>query len=218
MTSAKLRLVTPVAPEAPRPKVASVPLALASPSPAAQPVAPNAAPPESGSLPARREPTLEALYEDYAPYVGAVASRLLGRAGEVEDVVQDVFALAVRGLRRRDDEREIKGWLAKVTVRRCVRQLRLRRLWGLLDSAPTPSYERLAEPSAGPEERRLVSEVYEALDALPARERVAWALRHVEGETLEDVATLCECSLATAKRWIASAQQKLTRQLEGGGR
>jgi RNA polymerase sigma-70 factor (ECF subfamily) len=175
-------------------------------------------PPASAPATSRREPTLEALYEDYAPYVGAVASRLLGRAGEVEDVVQDVFALAVKGLRRRDDEREIKGWLAKVTVRRCVRQLRVRRLWGLLDPTPTPSYERLAEPSAGPEERHLVSEVYRALDELPARERVAWALRHVEGETLEEIATLCGCSLATAKRWIASAHEKLSRRLDGAQR
>lgn len=171
-------------------------------------------PPPTGG----REPTLEALYEDYAAYVGAVASRILGRAGEVEDVVQDVFALAVRGLKRRDDEREIKGWLAKVTVRRCLRQLRLRRLWGLLDSTPAPSYERLAEPSAGPEERQLVSEVYRALDRLSAAERVAWTLRHVEGETLEEVAALCECSLATAKRRIASAHEKLQKRLEGRSR
>jgi RNA polymerase sigma-70 factor (ECF subfamily) len=166
----------------------------------------------------RRELTLEALYEDYAPYVGAVASRLLGRASEVEDVVQDVFAVAVRGLRRRDDEREVKGWLAKVTVRRCVRQLRMRRLWSFVDGGTSPSYDRLTEPGAGPEERRLVSEVYQAMDGLPARERVAWTLRHVEGETLEEVALLCGCSLATVKRRIASAQEKLTRRLEGRGR
>ena len=177
------------------------------------PVTAEQGPPSS---PRRRELTLETLYEAYAPYVGAVASRLLGRASEVEDVVQDVFAVAVRGLRRRDDEREVKGWLAKVTVRRCVRQLRLRRLWSFVDGGTTPSYERLAEPGAGPEERRLVSEVYRAMDRLPARERVAWTLRHVEGETLEDIARLCGCSLATAKRRIASAHEKLTRRLEGG--
>jgi RNA polymerase sigma-70 factor (ECF subfamily) len=165
--------------------------------------------------PRPRQQTLADLYEQYSHYVGAVASRLLGRGDEVEDVVQDVFALALRGLRRRDDLREIKGWLAKVTVRRCLRQLRMRKLWAFVDSTPTPSYERLAEPGAGPAERQLVAEVYRALDALPARERVAWTLRHVEGESLEEVAVLCECSLATAKRRIASAHEKLRLRLEG---
>ena len=165
--------------------------------------------------PTAREPSIEELYEDYASYVGAVASRLLGRAAEVEDVVQDVFAVALEGLRRREDAREIKGWLAKVTVRRCLRQLRLRRLWALVDLAAEPSYERLAEPAAGPEERHLVSEVYRALDGVSARERVAWTLRHVEGESLEEVAVLCDCSLATAKRRIASAHEKIKQRLEG---
>jgi RNA polymerase sigma-70 factor (ECF subfamily) len=161
------------------------------------------------------EPTLEALYERYASFVGAMASRILGRAVEVDDVVQDVFASAVRGLKRREDAREIRGWLAKVTVRRCVRQLRFRRVWAIVDLAPHPSYDRLVDPSAGPEERQLLVEVYRALDRLPARERVAWVLRNVEGESLDRVATLCGCSLATAKRRIASAHDKLRRDLRG---
>src|SRR5687767_273413 len=62
--------------------------------------------------------SLESLYDRYAPYIAAIATRILGRESEIEDVVQDVFASAVRGLRRREDDREIKSWLATVTVRR----------------------------------------------------------------------------------------------------
>ncbi len=172
------------------------------------PPVPGPAPAPPTPSPEKRELSVEVLYEDYASYVGAVASRLLGRAAEVEDVVQDVFALALHGLKRREEAHEIKGWLAKVTVRRCLRQLRLRRIWALVDLAAEPSYDRLADPGAGPEERHLVNEVYRALDDVPSRERIAWTLRHVEGESLEEVAVLCECSLATAKRRIASAHEE----------
>src|SRR5688500_10395216 len=95
------------------------------------------------------EPRLERLYEEFAPYVAALASRVLGRASEVDDIVQDVFALAVRGLRRRDNRHELKGWFAKVTVRLCTRQLRMRRIWALVDLAADPSYDRLPDPGAG---------------------------------------------------------------------
>jgi RNA polymerase sigma-70 factor, ECF subfamily len=165
-----------------------------------------------------REPTLAELYALHVHYVGAIAFGLLGRAGEVEDVIQDVFTLAVQGLRRRDNGKQIKVWLAQVTVQRCTRQLRLRRFWEFVDPTPAPAYEQLAEPSAGPAERHLVAEVYRALDRLPARERVAWTLRHIDGESLEDVAALCGCSLATAKRRIANAHEKLLHRLEGGTR
>jgi RNA polymerase sigma-70 factor (ECF subfamily) len=33
----------------------------------------------------------------------------------------------------------------------------------------------------------------------------AWELRYVDGHKLEQVASLCDCSLATAKRRIAAA-------------
>lgn len=158
-------------------------------------------------------PSDEQLYERYAPYVGALASRMLGRAAEVEDVVQEVFAAAVRSLARRENEHEIKGWLGKVTVRRCIRQLRLRKLWAVIDLAASPGYEALPAREATPEERLLVIEVYRALDRVPAGLRVAWTLHHVEGESLPRTAELCGCSLATVKRRIAEAHAKLTRLL-----
>ena len=43
--------------------------------------------------------------------------------------------------------------------------------------------------------------------------RVAWTLNYVEGETLEEVARLCGCSLATAKRRIAAAQRFIEEKL-----
>ncbi|MGH7439658.1 MAG: sigma factor-like helix-turn-helix DNA-binding protein [Polyangiaceae bacterium] len=45
------------------------------------------------------------------------------------------------------------------------------------------------------------------LGTLPTDDRIAWLLRHVQGERLQDVALACGCSLATAKRRIAAAQQ-----------
>jgi RNA polymerase sigma-70 factor, ECF subfamily len=42
---------------------------------------------------------------------------------------------------------------------------------------------------------------------------VAWSLRHIEGERLDEVAALCECSLATAKRRIAAASVRLEEML-----
>jgi RNA polymerase sigma-70 factor (ECF subfamily) len=159
------------------------------------------------------EPGLDALYARYAPYVAAIATRILGRRAEVEDVVQEVFALALAGLRRREDHREIKSWLATVTVRRSVHQLRLRALWSVFDLADEANYDTLADPTADSAERELINDVYAALDRLPPRQRVPWVLRHVEGQSLEQVAALCECSLATVKRRIFTAHERIKKHL-----
>jgi RNA polymerase sigma-70 factor (ECF subfamily) len=167
--------------------------------------------PEPESLPeSAADIPIEDLYRRFAPYVAAIASRILGRESEVEDVVQDVFMASLNGLKKRDQLLQAKSWFATVTVRSSMRKLRVRSLWNLYDLAEPPQYERLSDQAAGPEERRMIAEVYRALDEVSAKERVAWVLRHVQGESLEETAVLCECSLATAKRRIARAQSFLT--------
>jgi RNA polymerase sigma-70 factor, ECF subfamily len=157
--------------------------------------------------------TLDGAFRRYASYVAAVAIRLLGRDDEVDDVVQDVFLAAQRGLGQLRDPNAVKQWLATVTVRIARRRLRLRRLRRMLGFGTSSGYENLAAPGATPDDRALLSCVYAVLDELPVGERIAWTLRYVEGERLDTVARLCGCSLATAKRRIAAAQETLERML-----
>ncbi len=172
--------------------------------------------PKSEALPeSAADIAMEDLYRRFAPYVAAIASRILGRESEVDDVVQDVFIAALRGLKKRDHLLQAKSWFATVTVRSSMRKLRVRALWNVFDLAEPPHYERLADAGAGPEERRMVAEVYRALDRVSAKERVAWVLRYVQGESLEDTARLCDCSLATAKRRIAAAHAVVKRATGG---
>jgi RNA polymerase sigma-70 factor (ECF subfamily) len=65
--------------------------------------------------------------------------------------------------------------------------------------------------------RPLVALLYVALDRLPARERSAWVLRNLLDEPLDQVAELCDCSLATAKRRIAAADTVLRPLLDPRG-
>jgi RNA polymerase sigma-70 factor, ECF subfamily len=162
--------------------------------------------------------SIGSLYQRYAPYIAAIATRILGRESEVEDVVQDVFAAAVNGLRRREDDREIKAWLARVTVRCAIHAVRLRRVWNLFDLTDDPSYEALVDSGASSEERQLIVQVYRVLDTMAPRHRVPWALRYIEGRSMEEVAELCGCSLATAKRRVSHAHERICARLGGGRR
>jgi RNA polymerase sigma-70 factor (ECF subfamily) len=74
-------------------------------------------------------------------------------------------------------------------------------------------YRALIDRRASPDERALLSEVYQVLERLPIDHRLAWTERHLEGEALDQVALLCGCSLATAKRRIAAAQAALDKEI-----
>jgi RNA polymerase sigma-70 factor, ECF subfamily len=158
------------------------------------------------------ETELDRVFRAYSGYVASVAMRLLGCNEEVDDVVQEVFVAAMRGLQTLRDPNAIRGWLATVAVRSARRRLRRRRLWAVLGRDTTPDYDQLAV-AATQDNALLIKRAYRVLDTLPVDAKIAWTLRHVEGELLEAVARLCGCSLATAKRRIAAAQAALEQEL-----
>jgi RNA polymerase sigma-70 factor (ECF subfamily) len=170
--------------------------------PAKSPLLRVVAPVEGGSW-------LEQVYRRYAPYVAAVVLRLSGRSTEVDDLVQDVFVEATRGIERLREPEAVKGWLATIAVRVCRRRLRMRRVRLLLGLDAGFDYATLIDPAASPVDRILLATVYRVLDEVAVEARVAFALHHLEGEKLEEVARLCGCSLATAKRRIAAAHARL---------
>jgi RNA polymerase sigma-70 factor (ECF subfamily) len=162
----------------------------------------SAAPPE-------RAPELADLFTRYAPYVARIGFKLLGSDEDLDDLVQDVFVEAHRGLSQLRTADAAKGWLARITVRKAVRRLRRRRLRAFFSLEAMPEQSALVDGAATPEERAHVAAIYRRLEALPVAQRVVWVLKHVEGETLDQIAASCGCSKATVQRRLRAAQQIL---------
>lgn len=149
------------------------------------------------------------LYRRHARYVAGVAYRLLGGDAELDDVVQETFCDASAALSSLKEPGGFRGWLARICVRRVHKRLAKRRRWRWIVGEAAQTAPLVSDPA----ERQRVDALYEALRDLPPELRIPWTLHHVEGETLPDVAAMCEVSLATAKRRIAEAAEKLERRL-----
>ena len=158
----------------------------------------------------------DALFRRHAGAVLGLVTRLVGRRQDAEDIVQDTFAAAVDELPDLRDRAAFGPWLRTIAVRQAHRYFRKRKLlraFGLDRGADDATLAALAAPGASPEARAELRRLDEALAALPPEHRIAWCLRHVEGEALDDVAAACGCSLATAKRWIAAAHGRVQEKL-----
>jgi RNA polymerase sigma-70 factor (ECF subfamily) len=161
--------------------------------------------------------SLDVVYRDYAGYVAAIGARLLGRSDdELDDLVQEVFVEAVAGIATVREPGALKGWLATITVRLASRRLRMRRVRRFFGLGGDVDYERVASGGANPEQRAALAKVYAALERVPVDERIAWTLRHVQGERLDAVAQMCGVSLATAKRRIAAAHAMIEKAVGHG--
>jgi len=179
-------------------------------------VVPDARAGDSSSASAPLPESDAEVFERFAPYVARIGLRLLGRESDVDDLIQDVFIAAMRQRHQVRAPEAFRSWLAIIavrTARRYLRKRRLRALVGIDTLAPTLE---LRDSGMSPERRALLTRVYQVLDKMPVDQRIAWTLRYVEGEKLEEVAERCGCSLATAKRRIAAAHGRLEAELHDG--
>lgn len=154
------------------------------------------------------------LYSRHAPALAGLLVRLLGARADAEDALHDTFIIAFDKLRHLREPAALHGWLQRIAVAQAHRRFRRLRLLKLLGFTLPPGdsgLAALATKEASPEVRTELALVDAQLQRLPARERAAWLLRHVEGYELAEVARLCECSLATAKRRIAAAERVIAR-------
>jgi RNA polymerase sigma-70 factor (ECF subfamily) len=155
------------------------------------------------------------LYRRFAPAVLTMATRLLRSGSAAEDVVHDAFIIAFGRLRQLADPAQFRGWLVTIVVslvRRRLRRERLLRFVGL-DGEPEASLERFARPGSSVEARGELALLSDTLRALPANLQLAWGLRYVEGEKLEEVAAHLNKSLSTTKRYLAEAEARISQRV-----
>ncbi|MBP6631326.1 MAG: RNA polymerase sigma factor [Kofleriaceae bacterium] len=158
----------------------------------------------------------EVIYRRYVGLVGNVAGRLLRSSDDVDDVIQDTFLIAFEQLDRLVEPAALRGWLVRIAVSRVHRRFRWRRLsrlWSPGGGEIAPALEDQASHDASPAQRAELALIDRALERLPTQQRTPWVLRHVVGCALEDIALACECSLATIKRRISSAEAVISAHL-----
>ena len=122
------------------------------------------------------------IVERHSAEVAALANRLLGWPGEVDDVVQDVFVAAFVSLKKFRGECRPRTWLYTITVNKCRSRRarwRRRRLGRLDDSEVMAGHDESAERPAMDEETFVT--VRRAVQVLPRKYREVVVLRYLQG-------------------------------------
>jgi RNA polymerase sigma-70 factor (ECF subfamily) len=163
------------------------------------------------ALRANRTDAGKTLFKRYGRDVERVLFRVLGPDVELADLLHDVFVAALTSIDQVRDPSALRGWLTGIAVRKARKCIVKRRRWRIIQFfAPSdmPEGEARVTPTEVSEALRCT---YELLERLPADERLAFALRHIDGMELTAVAAACGVSLATIKRRLSRAQQNFVR-------
>jgi RNA polymerase sigma-70 factor (ECF subfamily) len=146
-----------------------------------------------------------AIWNRHAPMVYRLLERALGPAGEAEDLTQDVFLRTFSSLRRLRDVDALRSFIYSVAVRTLRWELRRRRVRRILRLSETGQMPDLPVRGVDSEARQILARFYAILETLPANDRTAFVLRHMEQQKLEEIAEHMGVSLATVKRWVNRA-------------
>jgi RNA polymerase sigma-70 factor (ECF subfamily) len=143
--------------------------------------------------------------------LAAAAGRVLRGHDEVDDVLQDAFVEALRGVHALREPGALPAWLTRVTVRAALRRRGPARVV-FLDDAPAAAH--VVDPRPSALDLALLAAIGQVLAGIPADRRRPWALRTLDGEPIQQIATSCGCSCRTVKRRIAEVQGILDAALD----
>jgi RNA polymerase sigma-70 factor (ECF subfamily) len=155
------------------------------------------------------------IVEQHSAEIAALANRLLGWPGDVDDVVQEVFVAAFVGLKKFRGECRLRTWLFTITVNKCRRHRfrRLRRLRpvAIADAESVESRDRGGDETAMDQET--FARVRRAVQTLPQRHREIVALRYLQGLEAGEICELLGITANALQVRLNRARKRLKEQL-----
>ena len=148
-----------------------------------------------------------AFFTRYCRYVERVLRGVLGPGADLSDVTQDTFLAAFRQVGGLRAAVALTEWLRTIAVGVAHNRIRsrTRNRW-LLFFAPQLVPEPAPLAPAHLEASQALREVYAVLGQMPAAERIAFSLRHIEDMTVPEIAKTTGVSESTAKRKLRHAE------------
>jgi RNA polymerase sigma-70 factor (ECF subfamily) len=159
------------------------------------------------------------LTQRYYRPVAAFILKRIARPEVVEDLTQDTFLEAFRGLKHGTRPVHVSSWLFGIARNICGAFLRRRRPF--LFAADDPPERGAISPSADleayEEQERLLAALESGVAALPEETRRLLDLKHREGKTCEEIAIAMRRPVGTVKSLLSRTYKALRIRLRPGG-
>lgn len=141
----------------------------------------------------------------------AFALRMVGAPDTAKDLVQSALIKAYQSLRQCQEPERFGPWVFRILSNRCKDYLKSRR------GHDRPLEDTWADTRADPAEEAFRGELGAKLDLalrrLPASQREAFILKHLEGLSYEEIADLLGTSVGSLKMRVYRARETLRESL-----
>jgi RNA polymerase sigma-70 factor (ECF subfamily) len=155
----------------------------------------------------------------YESKVYSLAMKMLRNPEDAEDVLQETFLRAYRGIKSFKGNSTFSTWIYRITANSALMRLRKKQLpqVSIEDSDERETPISIADWAPGPVEQLLNQEMQrvmdEAIETLPPEFRQVFILRDVEELSNADVAEILDLSVAAVKSRLHRARLKVRNRL-----
>lgn len=151
------------------------------------------------------------LYDDYSVRLYNIGLRIVGDASDAEEIMHDTL-LKYLSYGRKDEIRDLAGWLAQTCIRKAIDRLREKHRY-------KDFLTRFAEMDTGEitvqEEPDVISveSIKQALTELPDHYRVVLTLHLFEGHDYQEISQITGTKESTIRTLYMRGKQKLAEAL-----
>ncbi len=154
----------------------------------------------------------EQFYRDHRRLVAGNLYRVLGDRSELDDLVQEVFVIAFRGMERFRGDAKLSTWLYRICVNVALGRLRSKSR----RAPPLPYAELLEEPTEEAElapdvklqHRQELERAYRALEKLAPKKRIVFVLHEIQGLDIKEIADIVGAPLVTVRTRLHYARKE----------
>jgi RNA polymerase sigma-70 factor (ECF subfamily) len=151
-------------------------------------------------------------HDRYGERVNRWVWRLLGADRDHEDVVQQVFIGILSSIGKIKNAAALDSWVDSVTIRTVRKEIRKRTIKRTLFIAASSVEMDNARDRKSAFKQAHIQSFYKVLQKMPADDRIIFVLRHLEGQSLEEIALFGNYSLSTAKRRLKRAKSTFSKR------
>lgn len=163
----------------------------------------------------------ERFYRDHRRQVAGNLYRVLGDRGELDDLVQEVFVIAFRGMERFRGDSKLSTWLYRICVNVALGRLRSKSRrapavpYG--DILEEPADENETAPDLKLERREELQRVYRALEHLAPKKRIVFVLHEIQGLDIKEIADIVQAPLVTVRTRLHYARKEFYKLIAAEG-
>jgi RNA polymerase sigma-70 factor (ECF subfamily) len=162
------------------------------------------------------ERAFDELVNKYQKRIYYLAYSLTSSHADALDLSQEAFIKVYQSIHKFKGRSSFYTWLYRITVNICLNHLKKKsrkKEISFDERIAVAQMDWWSNPRKALENKELQGDLTRAIDSLPPRQKAVFTLRHLEGLSHKEIASILECSIGNIKANLFQALQKLRERL-----